>query len=80
MCSSPLFFEHLHIGSLELRDILGDLLKSNNILIVEYDIVTYGITFFISNACALTIYESYNVTFKLFNASLLTRKMVPPTT
>ena len=65
MCSSPLFFEHLHIGSLELRDILGDLLKVQNILIVEYDI--------------LTIYKSYNVIFKLFIESLLTRPMAPTT-
>ena len=82
-----LFFENLHIGSPELRDILGDLLKSNNILIVEYDSATNGIIFFISickipfitRYCAITIYESYNVIFKLFNASLLTRKMVPTT-
>ena len=85
MCSSPLFFEHLHIGSLELRDILRDLLKSNNILIVEYDSVAYSFTFSISMCIhykerALTIYKSYNVIFKLFNASLLTRKMVPTTT
>ena len=84
MCSSPLFFEHLDIGSLELRDILGDLLKSNNILIVEYDSVFYSITFSISMCklalCAWTTYKYYNVIFKLFNASLLTRKMVPTTT